>query len=660
MSTGLQQTDHEQLALPPDAPRVALTAAGSEGPVRCAADQPITMIGSRRDCQLPLQHPDVSKVHGAIVNTGRAILVCDLCSRSGTFVNDESVRVAELRPGDRLRVGPVDVQVEFSTPPQADTTAETADFASRLTLCGANGEAYEIDGTVTLIGRRKGCHVMLDSPDVSLAHALLFALDGQPAVCDLGSRSGTLLNGERATLAWVRDGDVMGVGGLELSVAWAPPSTSVRKAAVDASPTLPVTPAASESPVALDLEDIEQSIAVLHGHIAASRAKLNERSAALEQREAELTAWAAEVDEQGRTLRQSEQTLEQRASELEQAEQATRQKLAAAIEREKAAETQTAEQARLAAEIEAQQNELAEQASQLVGEKEQLAALRTQLEAGTSQLQEEREEFARQRLEWESAAQELEQTSVALEERELAVAAESDELRRQKELVSGQQAQIEMEAAQTKEKQEALQAERQQLERRRAEVEQAAAAFDEREAGFIEREAALVARETQLQAAAAELEQRTATGAAAVDKIERFKAALQEATAMFAGADLPRLEMPATSKPDERGDRAARTPQPAEPRVAADAQAEQVPSANVGESELPAPMVDQPIFNTDGGGVPSDWPPEVRERFQVLRRVSNKSDAELVVQLQAEYTSRERAGADGRKGDRKKQRRWWV
>lgn len=61
---------------------------------------------------------------------------------------------------------------------------------------------------------------MLDTPDVSLAHALVCLVAGRPAICDLGSRSGTLVNGQRTDLAWLADGDQVEIGGERLTVRW--------------------------------------------------------------------------------------------------------------------------------------------------------------------------------------------------------------------------------------------------------------------------------------------------------------------------------------------------------------------------------------------------------------------------------------------------------
>ncbi|MEJ7764726.1 MAG: FHA domain-containing protein [Acidimicrobiales bacterium] len=60
-----------------------------------------------------------------------------------------------------------------------------------------SGTSFQLaDGEATL-GRAPGCSVLLDDPTVSSRHARLSPSGGRLLVEDLGSRNGTLLNGQR-------------------------------------------------------------------------------------------------------------------------------------------------------------------------------------------------------------------------------------------------------------------------------------------------------------------------------------------------------------------------------------------------------------------------------------------------------------------------------
>jgi predicted component of type VI protein secretion system len=63
------------------------------------------------------------------------------------------------------------------------------------------------------IGRDAECAVRIDSPYVSRTHARIEWQDGAPIVVDLGSRNGSLLNGERVQgSAPLNDGDAIAIG----------------------------------------------------------------------------------------------------------------------------------------------------------------------------------------------------------------------------------------------------------------------------------------------------------------------------------------------------------------------------------------------------------------------------------------------------------------
>jgi pSer/pThr/pTyr-binding forkhead associated (FHA) protein len=84
----------------------------------------------------------------------------------------------------------------------------------RLTWTAPNGEPQERalgDGTTT-IGRGQGCDVLVDDPTVSRAHARLTSTGESIVVEDLGSRNGTLVNGDLVASAELRIGDTMTLG----------------------------------------------------------------------------------------------------------------------------------------------------------------------------------------------------------------------------------------------------------------------------------------------------------------------------------------------------------------------------------------------------------------------------------------------------------------
>lgn len=71
---------------------------------------------------------------------------------------------------------------------------------------------------VTLIGSREGCKVRLRHPRVSPVHAAIVNDGSHVLAIDLGSRTGTLLNGLKMEQERLNDGDVLSIGSWEFHV----------------------------------------------------------------------------------------------------------------------------------------------------------------------------------------------------------------------------------------------------------------------------------------------------------------------------------------------------------------------------------------------------------------------------------------------------------
>ena len=340
--------------LPADAPRARI--AEQSGGAVTLTDRPVTLVGSRKNCDLSINAADISKVHCAIVNTGESLVVCDLRSRSGTFVNNRLIRTEHLRQGDQFRVGSIPLRAEFTQAgPERGRSAERWE---PLTLL-VGDRRIEVSSAAAVIGRRDNCEVVLDSPDVSLAHALLFRLGGIPCVFDLGSRSGTLLNGDRVTLAYCRDGDVLEIGGEALKVAWhgsiSESQLSEQRAA--AQPAVAAGPSSASQPtenppntaseparratelvaaaVELGLPDLDQTIAHLYAGVGAARGKLELRDREIALREANANQKVEELNQHRQMLGELDAALRAREMSLAAAEGAARSKQVELLELER-------------------------------------------------------------------------------------------------------------------------------------------------------------------------------------------------------------------------------------------------------------------------------------------------------------------------------------
>jgi pSer/pThr/pTyr-binding forkhead associated (FHA) protein len=122
-------------------------------------------LGREPDCDIVLGDTQVSRRHAQIRNSSHGLVITDLQSHNGTFVNDLRLRgAASLRPGDQVRVGGTILVV--STEPREPSVAISTrgDFgrpATRLSAsqprtvgslacpqCGQTDEARKVSAIV--------------------------------------------------------------------------------------------------------------------------------------------------------------------------------------------------------------------------------------------------------------------------------------------------------------------------------------------------------------------------------------------------------------------------------------------------------------------------------------------------------------------------------
>jgi predicted component of type VI protein secretion system len=75
------------------------------------------VIGRRPEADIRIPVGEVSRDHCEIKVQGDKVLVRDLDSSNGTFVNDQRVSEATLKPGDHMRIGPVEFTVQIDGVP---------------------------------------------------------------------------------------------------------------------------------------------------------------------------------------------------------------------------------------------------------------------------------------------------------------------------------------------------------------------------------------------------------------------------------------------------------------------------------------------------------------------------------------------------------------
>jgi hypothetical protein len=99
-------------------------------------------LGREAENDFPVPHPSISRHHCEVWLTEDAVLVRDLSSQNGTFVNEERVNEAEVFAGQTLRLGDVELvlaeaPVRISVPdlPLPSQPKETSYLADGTPCC---------------------------------------------------------------------------------------------------------------------------------------------------------------------------------------------------------------------------------------------------------------------------------------------------------------------------------------------------------------------------------------------------------------------------------------------------------------------------------------------------------------------------------------------
>ncbi len=148
----------------------------------------IVFIGRAPGNDIVLRSPGVSARHARIVVEPSRLVLEDLGSRNGTFVGSPPRRIdqCEITLTDQLTFG--DTPLEPSA---------LGDLLARTRSRQAAGAIVLDESAVVTLGRGARANATVDCPIASALHASLTLEHGRVVVRDLGSMTGTFVNGER-------------------------------------------------------------------------------------------------------------------------------------------------------------------------------------------------------------------------------------------------------------------------------------------------------------------------------------------------------------------------------------------------------------------------------------------------------------------------------
>ncbi len=215
------------------------------------------IIGRSEECNIQIQDALISRQHARLQLSGTQVILTDLGSHNGTWVNGNKVFLpTPLKDGDKVRIGnsifvfraaPVQAAVPAAAPPPLSTSEAPRqpdgtmlwEMQAPLALVRGDGAEYGLNSDSKL-GRDPANNILLDKDtSASQFHARLDLDKGRIFVTDLGSANGTWVNGKRISApALLKHGDRIRVGNtifrLKVGDAPLPPLEAAAQPARDA------------------------------------------------------------------------------------------------------------------------------------------------------------------------------------------------------------------------------------------------------------------------------------------------------------------------------------------------------------------------------------------------------------------------------------------
>jgi len=108
-----------------------------------------TTVGRVEDNAFQIAEPSVSSHHAEIILKGNDVVIKDLNSTNGTFVNGEKVSEVVLKPGQILRLGMVEMRLETADPVSAAAATKKVQMLDQTRVIPQGVKLDELEGSRT-------------------------------------------------------------------------------------------------------------------------------------------------------------------------------------------------------------------------------------------------------------------------------------------------------------------------------------------------------------------------------------------------------------------------------------------------------------------------------------------------------------------------------
>jgi pSer/pThr/pTyr-binding forkhead associated (FHA) protein len=207
--------------------------------------QDVLVIGRGQECDLVIDNLGVSRKHAEIRSEGSVLVLHDLRSGNGTFVNGRRVTQHNLNDSDGIAIGKFDIEFQLDRAegvlaphepetnddqrtPRGDFTLQLdsrvleqrqRDRASKLKaylILGAGKRSRRktvmLDRPVFAIGKERMCNLQVGGFFTARKHCLILRSDSSFRLVDTSQRRRTYLNETSIDDERLKDGDVIRVG----------------------------------------------------------------------------------------------------------------------------------------------------------------------------------------------------------------------------------------------------------------------------------------------------------------------------------------------------------------------------------------------------------------------------------------------------------------
>ena len=191
-----------------------------------------TTIGRDQGNDVAISDAAASRRHATIMHQEGTFLILDMGSSGGTKVNGEAISGKVLSTGGVITVGQtqmvvVDVEAQEAADMPADSGGAT--MVAQPAVAGGGGilvvrsgpdagKSFSLTQEDNTIGRDPTCQILLTDQAISRLHAMIRRHGDGYMVYDLGSRSGTDVDGDSVTGSSLSPGDVISVGRTEMTL----------------------------------------------------------------------------------------------------------------------------------------------------------------------------------------------------------------------------------------------------------------------------------------------------------------------------------------------------------------------------------------------------------------------------------------------------------